>query len=384
MIDRLARLDVAGDTHRRLRLPEGCLVLRRAWPRSGSHLLLEYVSGDGMIVPGQWFADADTLGRVASETARRCPGMPPVVLGTKNVMLQPWGTDRRLRGLAPLLSRAGTTLLAHRPERRAVVEQVGPDGEHYGKVFRPSRLSDVLTRARAIEALPQRGFAVPDILESDHRQGVVICSALAGTSLYELLSSGDRLVAGARAAGHALRGLHGAPTDRGAVHDAEAEVEMLRHQLDRLASLEPEMHRRLRGASEHVFSGLVAGSCSLALIHRDLYDKQIFVDDRSGVGLLDFDTVTVGEPALDIANTLVHFELRAIQGLCSFDLAAAAADALLEGYQPDPAVRVRLRPYGDAARLRLAGLYAFRPPWRHLPAQLLDRLEREAPVTSGA
>ena len=88
---------------------------------------------------------------------------------------------------------------------------------------------------------------------------------------------------------------------------------------------------------------------------------------------MDFDTLAVGEAALDLANALVHLELRALQGHCLPHLAETAAKALLEGYRPDRQVRRRLQAYADASRLRLVCVYALRPRQEPVSA-LLDRL----------
>ncbi len=112
------------------------------------------------------------------------------------------------------------------------------------------------------------------------------------------------------------------------------------------------------------------------MIHRDFYDKQVFVDPEGGIGVLDFDTLCVGEPALDVANMLVHLELRSWQGRCSRGPASKAAGAFLDGYDPPPKVQARLGAYRDSTRLRLACLYAYRPRWRHLSADLVRCIGR--------
>ena len=120
----------------------------------------------------------------------------------------------------------------------------------------------------------------------------------------------------------------------------------------------------------------------LAPVHRDFHDKQVVVQEHGGIGVLDFDTLSLGEPAVDVANALAHFELRALQGICSMAAARAAASAFLEGYAPDGATAMRLQPYLDATRLRLACLYALRPAWRQVPESLI-RSGRLAPRRRG-
>lgn len=106
---------------------------------------------------------------------------------------------------------------------------------------------------------------------------------------------------------------------------------------------------------------------SLRVIHRDLHDGQLLLtsgpDGRfqaDGVGLLDFDLVAAGDPALDLANLIEHLHLRERQGTLAD--AESAARALLDGYGPDEDVLDRVIPYRALAARRLEALYCFRAP----------------------
>ncbi len=149
---------------------------------------------------------------------------------------------------------------------------------------------------------------------------------------------------------------------------------MLTGQIDRLRALEPSVYTRLGDTPRRVFGALAQGSCGSVPLHRDFHDKQVFIDAAGRAGILDFDTMAMGEPALDVANMLVHLELRALQQRCSPDAAGHAAEAFLDAYRPEAGVRQRLAAYEAATRLRLACLYMWRPAWRHLGPALLARL----------
>ncbi|MDQ3453252.1 MAG: hypothetical protein M3493_11235 [Actinomycetota bacterium] len=111
----------------------------------------------------------------------------------------------------------------------------------------------------------------------------------------------------------------------------------------------------------------------LALAHRDCYDKQLLDAGDGRCGMVDLDTLTLAERSLDLANVLVHLELRVAQDVLDSESARDAAAALVAGYRPDAAVRGRVPAYATASRLRLACLYALRPGRRHLTSGLLDR-----------
>lgn len=140
------------------------------------------------------------------------------------------------------------------------------------------------------------------------------------------------------------------------MHDAAAEVAVLR----RWTELAGAWDAADVPGVEAVAQALAAGPAEPpVLLHRDLHDRQVLVADDGSVGLLDFDLLAAGEPALDLANLLVHLELREHQGLLAD--AGVLRDAVLEAYRPSTATLTRLPAYAAATRLRLAAVYAFRP-----------------------
>ncbi len=382
ILNSLVVLELPLADRERLGLPPGPLKLRRAWPRSAGHLGLEYIAGEGHIIPGQWFADSAQLEHVAGATARAGPA-PLVTLvevaGTQ-VLLQAGGADRRLPGLAPLLKQPGAHLLVHRPERRAVVQLETATRLSYAKVVRPERTQALAAVGSVVCNLGGGAFIAPQTLAVEVERGVIVWSALPGVSLYAL-SGQARLISAAQSAGRALKALHTAsPPPHLATHSAGDEIGVLQRWLDRLEPFIPPLNSQIRSIAAGLFEALNNNTPSPSvLLHRDFYDKQIFINAGGHIGLLDFDTLSRGEAALDLANVLVHFELRALQGRCPPGQATAAGAALLDGYEPGLSVRRRLDPYADAARLRLACVYAFRPYGVSLVPALLARVGQ--PIT---
>jgi aminoglycoside phosphotransferase (APT) family kinase protein len=192
--------------------------------------------------------------------------------------------------------------------------------------------------------------------------------AVPGRALHDRLADAD-LPGAAAAAGAALRALHDGPLPVGApVRDARAEIAGLEHRAVALAahaapgSPARALAQRMLALAARVAGELRTGAAGRTVaVHGDLHDKQILVADDGTVGIIDFDTLTAGEAALDLANLVVHLELRALQGACTAGAAAAAGRALLDAYAPDAAMRARMPAYARATRLRLAWLYAFRP-----------------------
>ena len=292
----------------------GPLTLKRAWPRQTEHAALEYVDGRGRLAPGQWFAEPAAC-RAAARAIRREAGAQGTVavVGDGRLLLQLGGADRKLPGLAPLLARPGATLLVHRPERRAVVRLEETTVTRYAKVVPPGRAAALAAQLTALQTVAGNRLRIPTLHAVDAALGVVTMSALPGKPLYALLDH-PALPAYLAAAGQALRTLHATTPPAGTgTHDAAAEVEVLTHWLARAQEVAPAQVPALVSQARPIAAALAAGGSNAVLLHRDFYDKQIIVDGDGSVGLLDFDTLATGEAALDVANALVHLELRAWQ-----------------------------------------------------------------------
>jgi hypothetical protein len=354
------------------------LRLRRAWPRHREHVLVEYVDARGRAVAGQWIADSRRRAEVAHATSGSFD------IPAAGVVLQPGGADRRLTNLAALAADRRTELLAHRPERRAVLRRSDPDGvTTYLKVVRPgARLARLVDRAAlATEVASATGgrLRVPRLHHADHDRGVLQFEALAGTSLFDLPGGAGWSPAWAEVGTALTRFLDGPISDVGGDlddHRASDEAAVARHWVQQATTfgLLPAID------VEAVLAPLADGEPErTGLLHRDLHDKQVLVAPDHPVGLLDLDTLAVGERALDIANLLVHLELRVLQGRRTAAEGAAAASAILRGVAPDGSTRHRIRAYATATRLRLAAVYAFRPAWRPIARTLLTRAVQASP-----
>jgi aminoglycoside phosphotransferase (APT) family kinase protein len=352
------------------------LTLTKAHPRGQGQLILELVDGAGQPLAGQWCDDPELAAQVAEQTEAVTGGRVPVPVLDGGVVIQRAGVDRKLPVLHRLLTAPGAALVTHRVERRGVVRRVERDRlATYTKVLRPSRTAATVALAR----VSVDGVVVPRVTGSDVRRGTVTCEEVRGVRLHDLLPdpavSPRHLRSVGRAVGEALARLHGTtpPSDVGA-HDAAAELRVTQGWLDHATTYGLLDSGLAVGAHLDRLRGFAAepGSAS-ALVHRDMHDKQILVGEGDAVGMLDFDLATIGEPALDLANLLVHLELRVIQGHCSQEVARACAEGLVDGYRPGPDVWRRVAGYALATRLRLAAVYAFRPGSAGIGPSLLAR-----------
>lgn len=276
-----------------------------------------------------------------------------------SVELYPPGVDPDLPALEPISGQ----VVSHRPGKRAVVRTA--DGQ-WVKVVRPKKERRILEGIARAEPF-RWSFRMPQVLS--HGRGFVVFDELTGRSLGvgagwshpDWQQAWSEVLAAWVAAGAGPTG--GDPA--GSVHDAVAEVAVL----DRWRGQAPDralpdgFDALLRSVSDDLLTGVAA---PLRVAHRDLHDKQLVWDRDLGPGLLDVDTATVAEAALDLGNLRAHARWRLVQGAWS----EAQTDTVLR-LVDDAAVRVncpleRLDTYERATLLRLVCVHLHRPADRHL------------------
>jgi hypothetical protein len=285
--------------------------------------------------------------------------------------------DSKLPALAHESPKGETVV--HRAHKRAVLHV----GDTYIKVFRPDQSeAATVNHVLATTPLADGRFRMP--LMTAARPDVLVFSRVAGRPYYELgqdhATVPDELFAGlwadwsqawaetvARAGSSDFR----TSLEQLPLHDAGEELVKLRRWIDHwLLHSEgiPEAAQgraALLAQADDITAALLAGpSDPLGWAHGDLHDKQILGTDDAGTpGLLDFDEACRAEAALDLANLDVHLELRRRQNLLSGQRFAIAHASIVFAASRLHVNPDRFEAYAASARLRLACMYSFRPPW---------------------
>ncbi len=109
------------------------------------------------------------------------------------------------------------------------------------------------------------------------------------------------------------------------------------------------------------------------LTHRDFHDGQLLADHQS-LCLLDFDSLCLADPMVDIANFAAHVELRYLQWRNrNRATMGQKLAALKQGYEAVmPFDNHAYHWYRATALLRLAQVYALRPRWRFLSTRITN------------
>jgi len=278
--------------------------------------------------------------------------------------------DEALPGAAAATPDA--TVIAHRAGRRAVLRS----GDRFVKLARASRFAGIADRAERVTGLA--ALRAPRILGRDDARATLSLESVGERTLLEAGRDlgDDDFRAAWRTVGAGLAELAELDPSGLPRHGVDEELAAIRRALAGGGLPAPDEYALVE-------RGLRSGSGPSGVLHRDLHDKQLLLP-ASGIapiGLIDVDTLAVGERALDVANLLVHLELREVQGMLPEGRARLGASALRAGFGGG-AVWNRVPAYAAATRLRLAGVYAARRGGDHASREMLRRVP--APVTSAA
>ena len=177
------------------------------------------------------------------------------------------------------------------------------------------------------------GVSVPEAIAVIPDLNMWLQRRVDGKSAFELLPNiDDNHVLGLVA--KAIHKLHSAAVDQTLnPHSVCDELKILS---DRLA-LVAQSHPRLQTRLSRVFHACARSSECLvstrnSLIHRDFYGDQLLITENGHVYLLDLDTCSIGDPALDVGNFVGHMTEFALRKFGSECFLSEKEEALADAY----------------------------------------------------
>lgn len=260
------------------------------------------------------------------------------------------------------------TLMAHRLGKRAVLRLVGADGRTRYARLRTDKSASGATafaRHRALwEALQGSVLRIPEPLGQDEALAAALFAELPGTA--PTFAGEDGFYA-SQAIGRGISALQGLPHHDLPRHDGKAEAQLLQDWLNRLRLHFPGRAEMLASVFPETCAALQTPA-PFVPCHRDLHEKQLLVQ-AGRPGLLDFDTLCLGHPAMDAGNLMAHLFL---MGLTAGRSCAAFETALVGAMRHVPLPQLML--WRKAALLRLCMIYIF----SDIPPARLAALQAEA------
>lgn len=345
------------------------------------------------------FSDGDAR-KVLWRLRRRHPGEAlrafAACVRDQRLLIHPLGFDYRLSTLplafAPAELRTRRALADHVltddppqvvryvPEKRCLlryraVDLQGVEQFVLGKVH--ARGEDMVSAGRqravagALAAHPTT--KAPKVLGICRQARIVFQEQVGGMSVYDHIRQGTATRAHGSLSGTGLRALHATNLKDLPIHDVVAELVLLDRAISRSFLKSDEQQQAVLVLAALARTAPTITNADFVVSHRDFYDKQVLVSGTM-VNLIDFDTLCVSWPEIDVGNYLAHLRLRQHQGYCTQAQANAQGAAFLDGYAhgDDVLDEDRICWALSATSLRLACVYSARPAWTHLAASLLD------------
>lgn len=303
------------------------------------------------------------LGDPASGLVLRHPGFDGRLPGLR--LLHDGQAARDFAQLPTVSGPVDVTLRAHRLGKRAVL-QVGSSGSAKAHSFVRLRPVSSTAGQRAYDrhvALFERvggAITLPMPFGYDSDLGASAFSALRGGPPTFQGDEPAQIVEALRR----LQRVEDLPVHR---HTAADEVALLAEWCDRVCAVFPDRAGYFSRALDRVCHDLFDLPAKPPVpCHRDFHAGQIMIDgDR--VGLLDFDTLRLSDPALDPGNLIAHLRLAGFRSGCRL---SAVEAAIIEAMGPVSAERISV--WTRASLLRLAAIYAFTSEPRQTQDLLLD------------
>ncbi len=371
IIDSLDSIELM--SHERDSLGVRSLTLRRAWPRSSTHLSMELQAEDGSLLAGHWMPPSD-LRQFERLIQATDPNAACILTTTPHgpVLIHEAAGDPELaslRSASRSLANAGSAchVVSFRPLRRAVARAMVGERPAFVKCFRSSKQAIAALHCGEMIGQAQAHFDTPGIAAANIEHAWIAWTSIEGEPWRPFdTASGVASEDAAERLGDCLRQLHQVVPDRSLpTHGLEEE----RRVLDRWLQ-----HATAFGVDLGDLPEIVERACrrlrELALvtsttIHRDFHERQVLVhiepDAPPRLGVIDFDTLSIGDPALDLGNMLAHLSAAGERDQASADFIARLGDALLRGYQADHETHDRVLAWEALSLARVRCIQAFRP-----------------------
>jgi hypothetical protein len=189
---------------------------------------------------------------------------------------------------------------AYRPRRRAVIEASGPAGRVFVKVVRPDRVRQIHEHHRRLVAA---GVPVPHSLGFTH-DGLLVLQALPGRTMRDALrSDAPRLPDGAAI----IAMLDRLPRDAAVSGRRRSWLDRVEHYAAAVGSVLPERAEQVHSIATAISAE--AGTGPTVAVHGDFYESQLLMTGRSISGLLDIDTLRLGDRLDDLGCLLGHLSV---------------------------------------------------------------------------
>lgn len=298
------------------------------------------------------------------------PGLPGLPQAIDGEAAREWAAS-----LVPGLRTVSINPIAYRPRRRAVLRydlrsgraQERDERTLYVKVMTPQDADRLWALGASLEAA-SAPLALPMLRPGE---GLLAFDGLPGTPMRQALIAGASLPSPARIAG--LFDDFAAPRDLHDFRQAKRTARSgMRHARRVLRALLPDSSARVVELNGELKAILHAYPVEPQVIHGDMYEGQLMVNEDFSLSVLDLDDMGIGDPAQDAASFCGHLVALAD----SYPAAAKRVMAYRGLLRATFMERFDLPPIAFAAREAAIMLQLAPGPFRVLEKRWPERVER--------
>ncbi len=228
------------------------------------------------------------------------------------------------------LEDASLEAISYKPERR-FVGRVIHDGKIRGllKLYTRTGYTDAVRSAKYYQSGDRLRVAS---LIASARRGILGFSWLDGMDLRQALEQQSVTPDQLANIGSALSELH-RQKPRGLLRRThEQRAAKLQETAETIGRLLPDQARSANEIAAKLIQAIAESPEAFTPIHGDFYSRQILLQPKGTVGIIDLDEARRGSPAEDLGNFIAHLERDAIEGRLPANTVDDIAQPLLAGY----------------------------------------------------
>ncbi len=253
------------------------------------------------------------------------------------ILEEPEALISRLARSLGLPSQSGRLEVTHYAAERSCSVRADLDGfpgRLFGKFYTGGGAAAAWETQRALwesTARQEGRLVIAAPLVPPDESGSLWLGEVEGIELDRLALTDERLVAAMERAGEAIARLHQTSIGGRTGPDAPLPSPRRTHAVAHLSRAFPPLSARLARIGDQLDQQESSGS-PLATLHGDLHLGNLFLQPTGEIGLIDFDTLSTGDPRLDLASLTGYLLYRALVTGRPLTEAFPLITLLLQGY----------------------------------------------------
>ncbi len=257
--------------------------------------------------------------------------------------LQRFPNDRKIGNLKVLQEKFVSRVVAYAPEKCVTVECLDAGGQifAYAKIYAEKEFK---TGEKVFQFLTEQSEKnaqnrFPRIIDFDRENRLLMIEAVKGKRLADL--DKQQITRGFQLLGRAVADLHNIQTSVSLPEFSRLSPARINFAIDAIALARPDCLTAARKLSEKLLESSRFADEENVCLHGDVHPKNGILIDNKTLSLIDFDQLSIGNPAAEIGSFVAGLRYKELIGSISRSECLKSADSFLEGYAEIRALPIR-------------------------------------------